>query len=57
MGKEVLEVIMLLEKAVQKVNELRRKVDSDNPELDARSLSIAVTHIETGQLWVANARR
>lgn len=38
--------------AIEALRALRR-----DEEIDGRSLSIAVTNVETAQLWVANARR
>lgn len=51
----VLQIIMLMEQAKNSMEALRAmKVDE---QIDGRAMSIAVTHLETAQLWVANARR
>ena len=54
----VIEAIALLEQAKVKIETARNKdqVEAANM-LDGRALSIAITHLETAQLWVANARR
>lgn len=51
----MLEAIQLLEGAKLKIEMIRAaKVEE---RFDGRALSIAVTHLETSQLWVANARK
>jgi hypothetical protein len=51
----MIEVIQLLEQAKDKI-ELIRAAKMEEV-MDGRALSIAVTHLETSQLWVANARK
>ena len=51
----VIEVIQHLELAKNAIEALR--VAKVEEKIDGRSLSIAVTHLETCQLWVANARK
>lgn len=55
MDEKFIEVIALLEQAKDTI-ELMRAAKLEEV-IDGRSLSIAVTHLETCQLWVANARR
>lgn len=51
----ILSIISLMERAKGEIDLLRvAKVEQD---VDGRALSIAVTHLETAQLWVANARK
>lgn len=51
----IIEVIQHLELAKNAIELMRAaKVEE---QIDGRSLSIAVTHLETCQLWVANARK
>lgn len=51
----VIQIVALLEQAKNGIEMLRAaKMDE---QIDGRALSIAVTHLETSQLWVANARR
>lgn len=54
-----LEVIGLMEQAKDKMDKSRGlKFDgADDAMFDGRALSIAITHLETAQLWFANARR
>src|SRR5688572_4077555 len=49
------EVIQLMEQAKNKIEFMRAAKAEE--VIDGRSLSIAVTHLETSQLWVANARK
>lgn len=56
MEKELVEIIALLEQALIKIKDLRQ-LPEEKSHLDIRSLAIAVTNIETGQLWVANSDR
>ena len=51
----VIDVIQHLEQAKNSIELLR--VAKVEEKIDGRSLSIAVTHLETCQLWVANARK
>jgi hypothetical protein len=51
----LIEVIQHLEQAKNTIEMLR--LAKQEEALDGRSLSIAVTHLETCQLWVANARK
>lgn len=51
----LIEAIQLLEQAKDKIEMLRLAKQED--VIDGRSLSIAVTNLETAQLWCANARR
>lgn len=51
----VIQIIQLLEQAKNGIEVLRAaKVEE---AIDGRALSIAVTNLETAQLWVANARK
>lgn len=54
-----LEVITLLEEAKHKMEGVRGlKFDgSEDTMFDGRAVSIAITHLETAQLWFANGRR
>ena len=54
-----LEVIQLMEQAKQKMEGVRGlKFDgSEDTMFDGRAVSIAITHLETAQLWFANGRR
>ena len=51
----VIQVIQHLEQAKLLIEGLRAARADE--QIDGRALSIAVTNVETGQLWVANARR
>ena len=51
----MLEAVQFLEAAKLKIEMLR--VSTFAESYDGRALSIAVTNLETAQLWVANARR
>jgi hypothetical protein len=53
------EVIALPEQAKEKMEGVRGlKFDgTEDPTFDGRAVSIAITHLETAQLWFANARR
>lgn len=53
------EVISLMEQAKAKIEQMRAMSVNDAVAsgIDGRSLSIAITHLETSQLWVANARQ
>jgi hypothetical protein len=51
----VMQTIVQLEQAKTCIETLRAaKVEE---AVDGRALSVAVTYLETAQLWVANARR
>ena len=51
----IIDVIQHLEQAKNSIEMLR--VAKVEERIDGRSLSIAVTHLETCQLWIANARK
>ena len=51
----MLEAVQFLEAAKLKIEKLR--VPAFAESYDGRALSIAVTNLETAQLWIANARR
>jgi hypothetical protein len=51
----IIDVIQHLEQAKNSIELLR--VAKVEEKIDGRSLSIAITHLETCQLWVANARK
>jgi hypothetical protein len=51
----MLEIIQHTEQAKLKMELLRNPAFAE--QYDGRALSIAVTHLETAQLWTANARR
>ena len=51
----LVEVIALMEQARLKMESLRQARHAE--QVDGRAISIAVTNLETAQLWVANARR
>lgn len=51
----IIEIITHLEQAKNAIESLR--VAKVEEQIDGRALSIAVTHLETCQLWVANARK
>jgi hypothetical protein len=59
MGKDTdelfIEVISKLEEAKNGIEAMRALRQDE--VIDGRSLSIAVTNLETAQLWVANARK
>ncbi len=51
----IIEAIQLLEQAKIQIEALR--IATVEEKIDGRALSIAVTHLETCQLWLANARK
>ncbi len=53
------EVVSLLEQAKAKIEATRglKFPGTDDTMFDGRATSIAITHLETAQLWFANARR
>ena len=51
--KIAVEIIQYMELAKQKLERLRADSASG---FNARALSVAITELETSQLWVANAR-
>jgi hypothetical protein len=53
--KAFMEAIQHLEAAKMVIDAMRLAKQED--KIDGRSLSIAITHLETCQLWVANARQ
>lgn len=54
-NEAALEILTLLMQAQEKIEHLRE--DHTGPgEFNGRALSIALTELETAQLWVANAR-
>ncbi len=54
-----IEIVQLLEQAKLKIEQSRglKFPGTDDGMFDGRAMSIAVTHLETAQLWFANARR
>jgi hypothetical protein len=46
------ELISAMEMTLQAINSIKGR-----PEVDARAMSVAATHLETAMLWVANARK
>jgi len=54
-----IEIVQLLEQAKLKIEQTRglKFPGTDDSMFDGRATSIAVTHLETAQLWFANARR
>lgn len=53
--EEFVKIIQLLEAAKNGIEMLR--VAKLEEKIDGRCLSISITHIETGQLWLANGRK
>jgi hypothetical protein len=51
----VLETLAAFEEAKAKLEALRSPVFAE--AFDGRALSVAVTYLETAELWVANAKR
>jgi len=51
----LIQTIQLMEQAKNAIEALRAARVEET--VDGRALSIAVTHLETAQLWVANARK
>lgn len=49
---KTLVVIMSMHACLNAIQSLK-----ENSEMDARSLSVAATYLETAMLWVANARK
>lgn len=47
------EIVSLMEQAKQKMEYLR---DNEKTTWNSRALSIAITNLETSQLWLANAK-
>ena len=52
--KTIIEALQLTERAKQLLEDLR--MASLEGKVDGRALSIAMTYLETCQLWIANAR-
>lgn len=59
MDELFIKVIAALEQAKDGIEKMRLadRNDAGESKYDGRSLSIAVTNLETAQLWVANAIR
>lgn len=51
MTPEYINIIAALQAAIEQMTALKGKPDS----YDGRSLSVAITHAETAQLWFTNA--
>jgi hypothetical protein len=53
------QIVQFTEQAKDTMNALKAlPVDADGMNgIDGRAVSIAITHLETAQLWVANARQ
>lgn len=51
----LIDAIQHLEQAKTLIEQLR--LAKREEEVDGRALSIAITHLETGQLWIANAKK
>jgi len=49
--EQLLGIVMRLQTGVDAITALKAKPE----EFDARGVSIALTHLETAMLWVANA--
>lgn len=56
------DLVQIFFEAISKLEEGKNAIEAlralkRDEEIDGRALSIAVTNLETAQLWVANARR
>jgi hypothetical protein len=53
MDEKILNIVIALQAAYQEIEKLRETPGT----IDGRSVSVALTHLDTTLLWLANARK